>query len=141
MLVSARAMRSCRPARPWKLGALPMAVALFAFACNTRLDAETKEPNLPDSPSVLSQVPEMASQASEKVFVCRVSDQATGKPIAAARVLIRLSAIDPTTRHRRTLAEIRQRTSADGTYRFVVTPTQLTEASLLIEKRGRESFS
>jgi hypothetical protein len=56
----------------------------------------------------------------------------TGKPIAAARVLVRLSAIDPTTHDRRTLAEIRQRTSADGTYRFVMTPEQLAGPSLLV---------
>jgi hypothetical protein len=64
--------------------------------------------------------------------VCRVRDKDTGKPIVGAKVNFRLSCRDSTIHNRKTLVEIHERTSADGTCRFTVSPDQLARPSLFV---------
>ena len=67
------------------------------------------------------------------VFVGRGRDKDTGKPVAQAKVNVRLSVMDPATHSRKSLTEVRQRTTAEGIYRFTMTPERLTEPTLFVD--------
>jgi hypothetical protein len=109
ILVQPREPIERRCGRSWNLAACGVAVILIVIASGLRVGAGMPQ-----------QAP--ATSTTGKVFQCRVTDKDTGKPIAGAKVLVRISVTDPTTHTRNTLAEIRQRTSAEGTYSFHVSP-------------------
>ena len=65
-----------------------------------------------------------------RTYVGQVTDKDTGKPIAGASVLVRLSlSNDPKTGTQKTVEEIRQTTDSEGRYRFTITPEQSGRAA------------
>jgi hypothetical protein len=135
MIVQAREGIERGYGRSWNLAAAGAAAILIVIASGLRVDAGMPQ-----------QAP--ATSTTGKFFQCRVTDKDTGKPIAGAKVLVRISVTDPTTHTRNTLAEIRQRTSAEGTYSFHVSRETFAEPSCLLYVevdhpgyvRGRSSY-
>ena len=117
---------------PRNLGTTATGAVLIVFASSLRLDASVRKPDATDSTVVVAQPPAAAPSIPGTVFVCRVRDKETGKPVALAKVNVRLSVTDRATDNRKTLTEIRQRTSAEGIYRFTITPEQLAEPTLFV---------
>jgi beta-lactamase regulating signal transducer with metallopeptidase domain len=127
--------RRCRTA--WSLAVGLAAVVVIAAASALRLDAAPPRSERPadDSARGATKAPAApAAKAGEgKTYVGLVSDKDTGQPIAGASVLVRLSLFnDPKTGTRRTLEEIRQKTDAEGRYRFTISPEQMAERSLFV---------
>jgi hypothetical protein len=122
--------RRCRTA--WSLAAGLAAVVVIAAVSALRLDAAPPRPEQPADKAKAPAAP-AAKAGQVKTYVGRVTDRDTGKPIAGASVLVRLSLFnDPRTGTQRTLEEIRQKTDAEGRYRFTISPEQMAERSLFV---------
>ena len=107
---------------------------LIVFAYGLPLDAGVREPDATHSPLIIAQPPAATAPSMPgTVFVGRVRDKDTGKPVAQAKVNVRLSVMDPATHSRKSLTEVRQRTTAEGIYRFTMTPERLTEPTLFVD--------
>jgi uncharacterized GH25 family protein len=132
MLIEPRRPRTQRCHWPSNLKAKTAGVFLIVFASSVRLDAGLREPDVTDSTLIVAQPPAAAPLLPGTVFVGRVRDKHTGKPVAQAKVNVRLSATDPATHNRKPLTDIRQRTTAEGIYRFTMTPEQLADPTLFI---------
>ncbi len=132
MLVQAREPLARRCGSPWNVGTISTSVVLIVFASSLRLDAKVREPDSTGSTFSAAQLPAARPSTPGTAFVGRVRDKDTGKPVALAKVYARFSVTDRTTHNRKTLTEIRQRTSTEGIYRFTITPEQLTDPTLLV---------
>jgi hypothetical protein len=97
MLVQTREPLVRRCSWLWNLEATVVAVVFIVIASGLRLDAGILEPDAVSSSAVLAQTSAPAPSTSGKVFTCRVSDKNTGKPIAGAKGVVRLSRMDKST--------------------------------------------
>ena len=123
MLVQPRESLIQRCGWPWNLGTTAAGVVLTILASSLRLDAGVREPDATDSTLIVAQSPAAAPSTPGTVFLGRVRDKETGKPVAEAKVNVRLSVTDRATHNRKTLTEFRQRTTVEGIYRFTITPS------------------
>ena len=132
MLVQPRESLIQRCGWPWNLGTTAAGVVLTILASSLRLDAGVREPDATDSTLIVAQSPAAAPSTPGTVFLGRVRDKETGKPVAEAKVNVRLSVTDRATHNRKTLTEFRQRTTVEGIYRFTITPEQLADSTLFV---------
>jgi hypothetical protein len=130
--------RRCRTA--WSMAAAAGAAAAIAVISGFRLEAADPAPSRSEN-AVIVKVDDQAKAPAApaqkvtegKAYVGRVTDKDTGRPIAGASVLVRLSLFnDPKTGTQRPLEDIRQTTDSEGQYRFTITPEQLAERSLFV---------
>jgi uncharacterized GH25 family protein len=125
--------RRCR--RSWILAVASGVACVVLAASGLRLDAsDTPSPPPVAAGDKAAAKPADAPASGEgRTWACRVVDKETGQPIAQADVLVRVSiSRDKTTNAWRDLRELRQKTDAEGRYRFTVSPTEAAERLLYI---------
>ncbi len=137
MLVQDRKPLEERCRMAWSITAAVIAVAVVVAASGLRLDAApppddkpaAKEPKPAQDPA---KPPGDSKTKGETLhYKGLVKSKETGKPIAAATVVVRRSLLH--SGENKVLEESRHTTAADGTYAFVIPPEQASERFLYIE--------
>ncbi len=136
MLVKDREPLERRCRLGWSLAVVALTAAVIVVASGLRLEAQ--DASSATQPKESAKPPETSSATSAKsegaiVYNCRLTDKATGKPIAGADVRVEISLLpDPKTGEQRILEESRQTTDAQGGYHVTIRPEQAAQRSLYV---------
>ena len=133
MLVQDREPWERRVRSAWAIAAASAAALLMVGASGLRLDASPQEkPAVPAAAQPSKPAAEIKSPGA-RTWDGTIVDKETGRPIAGAKVLVRISSSrDAKTNAWRDLRDVVSETGADGKYQFTISPEEAADRYLYV---------
>jgi beta-lactamase regulating signal transducer with metallopeptidase domain len=119
----------------WSLAIVASAAVVMVVASGLRLDAAAPRDGTPAVKQATAP-PATAKVEGARTWKGRITEKGTGKAIAHADVVVKISVNrDKTTNQRRTIREVHRTTAPDGAFDFTISPEEAAERLLYITLR------